>query len=330
MRRLILIALGVLVLLSGADALAWAWATARLARQLTAWEAARRAQGWHITHAPPRRAGFPLTASLILPRWRVSAPLGPARARWRAGRLVLTVPPLLPPRLIARAEGAQRLSLPGLPVLRLHAAVLEAVFRLTLTGRPASAALHLRDLRTDPGTPAPGLAVAALDARITTPAHRLRLGARGMVLPKTRRWPLGRHIARLDLRARLRGTWPARGAPAARLAAWRRDGGALRIARLALHWGRLRAGLNARLRLDAALRPSGTASLRLRNGAAALDTLAANGAITNDAALAAKAVLSLVSQGKPNARITVPLVLRDGRLQALGVGVLTLPPLAPP
>ncbi|MGC8475081.1 MAG: DUF2125 domain-containing protein [Acetobacteraceae bacterium] len=330
MRRLILIFLGVLLLLGAADALAWAWATARLARQLAAWEAAQRAHGWHIAHAAPERAGFPLAARLILPRWRVFVPLGPTRARWRAGRLVLTVPPLLPPRLIARAEGPQRLSLPGLPELHLHATELDAAFRLTLTGRPAAATLHLRGLRTDPGTAAPGLAVAALDARITTPAHRLRLSARGLVLPRTRRWPLGRQIAAFALRGRLAGTWPRTGSLSARLAAWRHRGGALRIARLALHWGRLRASLTARLRLDAALRPAGTATLRLWNGAAALDTLAANGAITNDDALAAKAVLSLVSQGRPNGPISVPLVLRDGRLEALGVGILPLPPLAPP
>ena len=331
------IGLAVAVLVLGlADALAWNWTTARLARGLASWADARRAAGWQVSSARPVRAGFPFAADLVVPRFRVTLPdpAAPGRISWRAARLVLRVPPLLPLRVTVFAQGTQYLALPGRPALRLHAAVLAATLRLDLAGRPRALSLRVQVLTADPAGVAPGLGIAALRARLVTRTptrHDLTLAARGIVLPRTRRWPLGRRIARVAMRARLTGALPrygSRGRLAAWLGTWQRDHGQVRIAHAVLHWGPLAATGTARLDLDAALRPAGTGRLTLAGYAHALDTLAANGALNNDTARTAKAVLSLLAPATPGAPVTIPLTLSDGRFNVLGIALIRLPPLA--
>jgi hypothetical protein len=101
-----------------------------------------------------------------------------------------------------------------------------------------------------------------------------------------------------------------------------------------LRWGPLSASLEARLGLDASLQPTGTGQAVVSGYAQALDTLAANGALPNDAALAGKAMLSVMAtppgaDGAP-AEIKLPLTLEGGVLSLRGVPLLRLPPLAWP
>ncbi len=337
MRRLAIGLAAAILVLGLADALAWNWATTRLAHSLASWADARRAAGWQVSSAKPIRAGFPFAAELVVPRLHVTLPdpAGPGRISWRAARLVLRVPPLLPPRVTALPQGTQCLVAPGRPALRFHAAILAATLHLTLSGRPRSLSVRVQALTGDPAGAAPGLGIAALHARLVTETptrHVMTLTARGIALPHTRRWPLGPRIAHLAIRARLTGTLPRRRGRdklVKWLAAWQREPGRLRIAPATLHWGPLVASGTARLTLDAALRPAGTGRLTLSGYAHALDTLAANGALTNDTARAAKAVLSLLAPATPAAPVTIPVTLNGGRLDALGIGLARLPPLAP-
>lgn len=339
-RRALRLALAILLLLGLADAAVWYLATARMERALAAWTAARRAQGWRIAYGTPRRAGLPFAAALVLPDFLASPP-GPlglpgpggihrGRVVWRAARLTLRLPPLLPPRLTADAGGAQSLQVAAATPVPFAAARARLTLGLSWRGHIRSAALAIADLRGAPEGRAAGLAVTR--ARLSlTPAPRNRLALAldisDVVLPRGRVWPLGPRIA--SVTAQGSATAPPRGGNArTRLARWQQAGGDLRLDRADLRWGSLDLSLAARLGLDPALRLEGTGRATIAGYAPALDTLAANGAVPDGAAVAAKAVLSLLADGSDKP-LTIPLTLHDGRLSMDGLPLLVLAPLAP-
>ena len=363
--------LAALLLLTAADALTWNWATHRLERNFATWSRQRTREGWTLRHGPPRRAGFPFSAELILPDFaaRPPGPLGlpgpagcgahlpPAptgatlcagRVTWRAASLVLRLPPLLPPRIEAVAHGAQSFAVGAFPPVPFHAATMTLRLSLTWHGQIRAARLAVAALRGDPGGRAAGLTVRAARLRVARgPDRRMTMAFRiaDIALPKSRIWPLGRRIAEVSASgwasAPPRGGGPAR----ARLERWRRAGGTVRLTAARLRWDQLDLSASARLGLDPLLRPEGEGMAMVAGYAPALDTLAANGALSNDAALAAKGVLSLLAAagpqggqaggqggahgapaGAPAGALLLPFVLRDGRLMMDGMPLARLPP----
>ena len=99
--------------------------------------------------------------------------------------------------------------------------------------------------------------------------------------------------------------------------AWRTAGGTLNVTHLALGWGPLGLSATAKLSFDDHLHPVGTADLHVIGYAKTLEALARQRVITKDTALAATAVLTLLSHtprdgGAPE--VEVPLTLRDRTL----------------
>ena len=88
--------LGLTVLLAGlaaAHAMLWHWMGGRLEEGFTAWAQSRRAQGWRVEYGTPQRGGWPFSATLRLPDFRLSggdATL-PGGIDWRAPALDLRV-----------------------------------------------------------------------------------------------------------------------------------------------------------------------------------------------------------------------------------------------
>ena len=257
--------------------------------------------------------------------------------------------PSFSPRLSIAATGGQTLGPPTGQVLPFTA----SRFVLHLPWRPnpqaTSVDLVVRGLRAGPPQGATKLAAMApgqvsLDAlrlRLdwpqadTAPGDSLRfaLVVREVVLPSGRSWPLGRRITSIAAYGVLEGPVPETGTPRQRVAAWQHAGGHLVLREAALRWGPLAASLAATLGLDPALQPEGQGRAMLSGYAQALDTLAANGAVTNNTAVAAKAVLSLLTAaphpGGSNT-VTIPVTLRHGVLSAEGLPLLRLPPLQLP
>jgi hypothetical protein len=339
MRR-VWIGLGVaLVVLGAGDTAAWYWATARIAEGFAAWEQARRAEGWTVQSGPALRAGWPLSASVVVPRLTLSfvPQAGEPRVTWRAERLIVGVRADAPDQLRLRPLGAQSVALGDGAVLAYRADFLLATVPLEAGTRVGTATALARGLRSGDAAAGPAIGSARLRLRWdeTAGAHRtaasLRVDVRAVRLPAGVRWPLGRRVAAFALHGTLDGPVPPPGDLTARVRAWQHSDGRMVLHHMDLRWGPLSASLEARLGLDASLQPMGTGQAMVSGYAQALDTLAANGALPNDAALAGKAMLSVMAtppgaDGAP-AEITLPLTLKGGVLSLRGVPLLRLPPL---
>ncbi len=162
----------------------------------------------------------------------------------------------------------------------------------------------------------------------TASALAFRIDATSIALPAGFRWALGPQIATLHLRGTLHGLVPDALTPVARAVAWRNEGGSLELRHLALHWGPLELSGRARLALDQQLQPAGDGTIRAVGYDATLDAMADAGVLTRTAALAAKAVLSLMAthpdQGQPS-EVEVPLHLQDRTLSVRHAPLLRLP-----
>lgn len=131
--------------------------------------------------------------------------------------------------------------------------------------------------------------------------------------------------ASLSLRATVMGTPPG---PADRhgLAAWRDEGGTLKIERLALDWSPVSLEASGTLALDPALQPIGALSTALSGHAALLRNLVAMGWVRPQDANMAGIAFGLLEKpgadGQP--RLTAPMTVQDGYLY---VGPARLAPL---
>ncbi len=332
----------VLALLAG-HTLYWRWATQRLEQGFLAWAADRRAHGWVVRAGEPERGGWPLAAAVSLPGLHVEGGQAdiPGGFAWNAERVRLSIR-LLQPRLLTIAgEGMQRLRLGELPEIPYTADRLHAEIPLE-PGVPAHVAdIAARDLRA--GMPAgkdatSGLTIGLLQmhgefrpaAPQGEPALAFTTSAEAIGLPPDLRWALGGRISSLSVDGALNGPLPRVPGFARRAAAWRDGGGSLAIQRLALGWGPLGLSGSATVALDSRLQPMGTGVARIVGYAETLDALAASGAVTRQAAMAAKALAGLIARtpedgGKPE--IEVPLTLQDRTLSIRQIPLARIPEL---
>jgi hypothetical protein len=113
--------------------------------------------------------------------------------------------------------------------------------------------------------------------------------------------------------------------PAAAAAAWRDGGGSLQVNAIQLEAGDLQASASGAASLDSALQPVLSLTARVQGHRAALDRLAQAGVIQASAALAAKAVLGLLSGRDPGAPATLPIRIAGGVVSVAGFPLLRLP-----
>ncbi|MBD0272743.1 MAG: DUF2125 domain-containing protein [Acetobacteraceae bacterium] len=308
----------------------WFWLCDRLEEGFATWAAIRRAEGWRVEHGPPRRGGWPFSASLVLPGFRLEGGAGllPGGVDWRTEGLALRVSPPRLDRLALEAPGRHRLRLGGTELPPFTADRLDAALPLRSNGNgpPSEANAVARSLRF--GAVEVASASVDFDARPEgrDSANTLRASAAGVALPPglpgTDR--LGRVVDRIGLDLVLTGAVPPGGDPARRAAAWRDGGGGLEIRALDARWGEVAASAAAALTLDGALQPAGAGTLRLTGGEALLEAAGGAGLLPPFTAAAAAFALRALSrppqEGGP-ARAEVPLALRDRTLR-LGPVVL--------
>jgi hypothetical protein len=350
--RMLMVALAVAVLLAGADTLAWRWATSRLRQGLDEWVAARRAAGWTVTHGAPDAGGWPLRATLDVPALSMTGAGSdiPGGVSWTASALSLSIDFDHPRTLHAALGGEQTLRIGTIPTIAASAASLYADIPLSPGAPPRAADVTVRDLLAWPAaastadrageTTSAAQVLAHFDwhpaAAQSEPAIGFTIAAEAVALPSGENWALGRRISSLSAEGSLDGPMPsgAGEGPAARAAAWRDGGGTLDLRRLAFGWGPLGVSARATLAVDDALQPMGTGSARLVGFGPALDQLAHAGVIPPGAAMAARAVLSLIARpdqaGGAEPAADVPLTLRDRVLAMRQVPLLRIPPLVWP
>ena len=340
MRRLSLSALALVVVLVGAHTFVWRGAEQRLQSGFASWVALRRAEGWTVTTGTPAYGGWPLAATLTVPDFSLAGAQAdiPGGLTFGGERAVLAVSLLHPRLLTVSFVGGQHVRLGGLPDIPFRADSLTGSFPLVPGAR--SADIDATNLRA--GLPfaegsAGSVTIALMRAHFETkpaapqgePAISFSGSAEDIALsprpaPAPPSWPLGDHVASVSVEGAVDGPLPRAPDLVARATGWRDGGGTLEIHRLAVGWGPLGLTGSATLALDERLQPMGAASVRMVGQVEALDTLAANHAITQRAAMAAKAVLSLMThqpEGGGTPEVVVPLTLQK---QVLSMGRIPL------
>ena len=333
-------------LLAAGHALLWRWMGSQLEAGFQDWAAQRRALGWRVDHAAPLRGGWPLAATLILPRFRLEgggATL-PGGMEWQADALVLRLAPPRLDRLVVEMPGRHRLRL-GTLELPFAADRLVATLPLEAGVLPREAQVAAERLRL--GTPAGAIeardASLGIETRMTAiegePAVTLRFAAGDVLLPPgSAPGPgdatgpavgvLGRAVETARLELELTGPVPPGRGPAAKAEAWRDGGGTLELRGLELRWGPLAATGAATLTLDEALQPMGAGTLRVAGAGEVLQAAAQAGLLTRQAAATGRGVLRLLSRtpaaGGP-AELDVSLTLEDRVLMAARMRLAQLP-----
>ncbi|WP_092962389.1 DUF2125 domain-containing protein [Falsiroseomonas stagni] len=339
------IALGVLVALAAlgaGHALLWRAMAAEIEQGFATWVQVRRAQGWRVDHAAPVRAGYPLSAALILPNLRIEGGEAtlPGGFVLQAERAVLRVALPRLDRLRVEMPGAQRLRI-GDDEYRFAADTLVALVPLEGGTPPRGGEVLAERLRlsTPAGPMAVGSARATLDTsstategeaalEVTATAEEIDLPA----APGGRAAAFGRRIAAFGAEMALSGPVPPGRFPVVRAESWRDAGGTLEVKSLSLRWGPVGATAAATLALDEGLQPMGAGSIRLTGAAEALDALAEAGLVGRRAAATARAILPLMSRPNPAGQpeVEVPLTIEDRTLAVARIPVLRFTPLAWP
>ncbi len=335
MRRWLWIA-AVLILIVAGDAALWMFATRRLAAGLSAWVTAQRAAGWHISVTDQRTGGWPFAAALRLSQVAVDggAQFVGGGIAWRADRVDLRIAVFHPMTLQIDASGVGRIRIGAGADVPYAANRLVVGVPLWSAVTPNAVGISADGLTA--GRPDQTLTIQKLMARISVtpeaiagePAVSTSLGMSGIVLPPRRDWALGQRIASLAADVTLSGPLPGKGGLSERAVTWRDDGGVLDIRALQAVWGPLHLRAKASVQLDSDLQPVGTGSATMAGYTATADELAARGVVTQGAAIAAKALLSLMAQtpaGGGASEVRVPLSLQHRTLSMRKVPLVRVP-----
>jgi hypothetical protein len=337
MRRWLWIA-AVLILIVGGDAALWRFATERLEAGLSGWVTAQRAAGWQVSATDQRRSGWPFAATLRLDHVAVDGgqPLVGGGIAWRADHVTLRLGVFHPMTLQIDASGAGRIRVAGRPEVPYTANRLVVDAPLSAATPPGSAGVSAEALTA--GRPGQTVTIHRLTGQVSVvpeaiageAAVSMSLNVSGILLPPRPDWPLGQRIASLAADAVLGGPLPGKGSLSERAITWRDDGGVLHIRALHAVWGPLHLRAKARLQLDPDLQPVGTASVTMVGYTATANALATHSVMTQGAAIAAKALLSLMAHtpasGGPS-EVKVPLSLEHRTLSMRQVPLVRVPAL---
>ena len=291
--------------------LAWAYATNLLRTEYLAELDELRQQGWHVASEQPRRAGWPMAAALQLgPLTFDGTPAGVPLA-WAVEDARLELGVRHPATLRIVPAGLQRIRLGQAPEFTLVAAAIEVQAdgeALQIAGQDLLLAL-----------PGGNARVGMVQARVAGLAVQAVLTA--VRLPDPRLPP----IERATLDAALTQRVPAGADPIQRAAQWRDHGGAVEVRTFDAEAGELAVQASGTAWLDAGLQPALDGTANLRGYRPALDAMVRAGAIPASAALAANAVLGLLSGRGGQAGASVPVRLADGVLSLAGFPLARLP-----
>lgn len=287
----------------------WAYAAGRLETETEAWLDGLRREGWVVAADAPRRAGWPLAAAVRYRQATISGAAAGVPVAWSAEEVSLSLHAAQPGTLLVVPGGMQRVRLGRADWIPVTAESLQLA--VDATGGDAvghGIVMHL------PGGP---IGIAGLHGVVA--GRSLRLGLTGIQAP-----PLP-PAARLTVEAVLTGPLPPGPDPAAIAAAWRDGGGAVQVNSLVLDAGDLQASASGAAGLDAALQPVLDLTAQVQGHRPALDQLVQAGVIQASAAVAAKAVLGLLSGRDPGAPAVVPVRVAGGAASVAGFPLLRVP-----
>ncbi len=311
------------------DTVAWWLVTSRMQSEVGAWQRARLEAGYAVTAYPPRRAGWPFRAELVLPAIGISTGMtgSPDRVAWQAGEARLVYAPWHPTQVTIVLSGTQTVQFGTAPAIAVGVQMLDVLVPLNAAGQADGVVVVARQLEC----PLPGGTAEIDSLRVQLSAADVHLSLSAVTLPG-RSLPLGLTIGSIDLHARSTVALPALRDPSAAAAAWRDSGGQVVVGEFALGWGPLDVHGTAMLGLDRGLQPTGSGTIRMTGYSQAIDALARASIITRNDGRVASTLLGLMSHtgddGVPQADL--PFTLHDGLLSTGAIPLMKLPPLALP
>ncbi len=319
-RRLLWAVLLVAALIAGGLTVYQHVAAARLRTGFADWESAAHAAGWQVSSGAVSVSGWPRSAVLEVPNFRISGTSG--GPLWETQRLRLVLDLFRPDYVTVLAEGRQRAGVSGEPEQTFTGRLLRVVVPLRPAAGEPAAILTARGV----AMPGDGVAIGSLTGELLAmqPDVRFRVAAQVLQLPGDEPWPLGREVAEVAADGMVAGKVPGPGPVEAAVRAWRAAGGRLEVQDGAIRWGQLNARFRGTAGLDGDLQPVASGTAWLSGYAQALDAMAVRHVMSNDGALAAKAVLSLLARvpaGGGPAQVEVPFGLKD---EVLSVGPVPL------
>lgn len=140
---------------------------------------------------------------------------------------------------------------------------------------------------------------------------------------------LGTHATLISVQARLRDVPRRNHASFVELSRdWLQRGGRLTVSDLRVSWGPLELYAQGELTLDEEARPKGEFNAEISNYPKLLDALVAKGIIRREDARLATSGLNVISQlqGKVDGRVSMPVLMRGGKLYLGPLVVATLQP----
>ena len=316
-RRAVIIAAALLVLLAAAHTGLWWVVTGRILAGLPVFTAQAAREGWVLQAGAPTRAGWPLAAAVRVPDLVATRQLGGTRVVWTVQHLDLSIHPQDPATLLVVPATESTLQLGEARPLPIRAA--SAALKVPLDGRgPSTITAH--DLVL--GTPAAGVSVAALEAKVDLGVIAGHAGPI-MVAPA--------FAAPFDQGATFTGRLvatppiPMAETPEQSARNWQRAGGRAEMPELLLQWGPLQVAGTVAGGLDAQLQPAGEAHLRVQGALEVLDAASRAGVVAPGPASAARAVLGLLSLAARGGPLALPVTLRDRTLTVAQFALLRVP-----
>ena len=334
-RRFLLVLLLLLIGGAGVWTALWYNISGRLIGQVQAYEAARRAEGWTISHDAPVRTGWPMAAGVRLGHLSVSGggAYVPGGMGWTAGTLVLALDIRHPHSLYIGISGRQSLTLGGAAPVPFQAqrmtgeAGFHSGWRLGLMQISADGILAAVPAKGGAGSLSISSMAAALRLDPAAGPGGEALGvaaeAEGIHIPPSHMAALG-DVSRLAFDITASGPWPAaspKGNALASAGAWQAAGGTLRLNQFSLAAGPLRFTGQGVFRLDPQLRPDGLMTAEASGLVPMVKQLAARHLMTAHQARAAAAVLGVLIRPAGAKSLAAPLSLHDG---IVGLGPIPL------
>lgn len=334
-RRFLLIGVpsALTVLAAGYGAFWWV-AASRAVEGIDRWSRERRAEGWAVSHAPPRTGGFPLWLTLDIDRPRIEAPTREGGVVWRGSSLHARARPWRFRRIDFTAVGsheARHVHLPSRQTVVSRTQGGRGTVEIGPNGRAREISISLTALSVTTPVTDDDIRIESVTASLTPssndgPPRSLRAIVSAVELPDGVWAPLGNLIRRIELATTVDGTLTPGPLPHA-LAAWRDAGGALEIERAAVRWGPLDVNARGRVSLDRDLQPVGELTVGAQGFNETLARLARNGQVESNDAAAVGLVMSLLARPGPDGapRVTVPVSIRNRVVTAGPQTILRLP-----
>jgi hypothetical protein len=331
-------ALGAIVFFAGWS-IYWFIVARNLRDGVARWQASLPAQGWRLDTHDMAFGGWPLRSALTardvsLSRASAMSPgATPGGIGVASATVIVSIDLFQPNRLRIDFPDALHVSFHKQPGITVSGKELAAELPL----RAVSPVVHVGGADVRLGlAPGDGIIAGSLmsDTEVTQGLARFGITAANVTLPGGVTWALGSHVRSFAVSGTVNGLAALAGTPMAAAAAWRDGGGAVDVSQYKLGWDTLDLTGAGTLRLDDKLQPVGNGTAHVVGYAQTLDRLAATGMLSNSAALAAKAMLTVLSDGKiqtdkkqsgEDGGVDIPISLRNRILSAHQIPLVQTP-----